>query len=1090
MEWLVNEPTPTSAINHSLTLVDKRVYFSGQEVGGYILDKLLTVTGRSAEEKYWSSFPLLTYDETNDVESSKEVTRAKMSASQRGECFPGSSICLDEYLFKGGQGDVWRAHAIKNGSRNFPDEETEYLILKRMRSKDNPSILRCALREIYFGNLLQHRESFPRLLTYFVHEGDHWLVFKDEGSSLQSYLYNTGTNGAQIFSPSRAWRKLRTTDLGAASLKSIMFQLISNAAELHSMSIIHRDIKPSNVLLQATKKPRLLTSDFSSAVDDAALASRTVNSLYGVDGPTIGEESLDYAPPEVRLSISNDDLSDVNALPFDLRRPESYDIWSVGMVFLEILLGTPDVFHVDQRTEAMIVQLLQKKNIDSPVIRKKALYLAGLADFGIYRDQSFNHEADNGAVSRRSSRRLSMAAQFSRLLVGDMGKYLSQPLPLSVISLAPPHVPLTKEHGQPEPSNESQAKNPGACSLSANELSKMLVTLRDAITHRDILGIGFHDKWGLDLLVRLLCFNPMERISMKDALSHAYFHGPYVSVYDGLEFATFQELNAHVQKWKKLHRDAVVINADTNDGLESTRDEALVSLEEVLEYEDADAAGVSPLLSYADQVEINFQRLSDDNSEENDSMDDSESILDEAESPSTTGRLPSSAFQVQETISNLRFVCPKCGRKFDEWSSCMQHVRVRRHGQYCGYQLVGHEMTPSVPPLTYNEQLLSSIFPACLSDRSFEIHDERSGWCDLQGKRRYMEDFHTVYRHEGVGDIREWTLFGVFDGHLGSFAARYASQRVHQYYQEYVEQLIRYPEIRESVDVQLLNATIGQKSLSYAFQAVDRDLSTAYSTFGGELPIGGTTASVLVVERTSTRKLRLTYGHVGDSRLVLCRWSHEQLEAVAVQVTEDHTAKNAKEIASLMQRGGFVTEVDGALRVQGELIVTRALGDTALGLIISPVPDTGEIIVGQASMNDEISKSATDSASCSRYFHRLQSWSTSCRQEDSEKSAPCPQPNDVAFAILASDGLWDVMSIEEAIHMVCSFLLESESMETYWNSQLDIDTSAPDDLVFFDDGEAEVAGIFQRASRLLAYEALLRGSLDNIGVSIIDLAFT
>jgi serine/threonine protein phosphatase PrpC len=206
-------------------------------------------------------------------------------------------------------------------------------------------------------------------------------------------------------------------------------------------------------------------------------------------------------------------------------------------------------------------------------------------------------------------------------------------------------------------------------------------------------------------------------------------------------------------------------------------------------------------------------------------------------------------------------------------------------------------------------------------------------------------------------------------------------------------------------------------------------------------------------------------------------------------VTEDHTAKNVNEIASLIHRGGSVVEVDGALRVQGELIVTRALGDTALGPVISPNPDTGQINFGPAEMNIDVSKRAIDS--CSRYFHRLQAWSTSCRREDGIKSAACPQPNDVAFAILASDGLWDVMSDEDASDMVCSFLLEHESMESYWNSRLlDIDTSDRDDLAFLEDDEVEVAGIFQRASRLLAYEALLRGSLDNIGVSVIDLAFT
>ena len=35
------------------------------------------------------------------------------------------------------------------------------------------------------------------------------------------------------------------------------------------------------------------------------------------------------------------------------------DIWSLGVVFLELLLGTDDVFSVDQRTAAMIQQRLR-----------------------------------------------------------------------------------------------------------------------------------------------------------------------------------------------------------------------------------------------------------------------------------------------------------------------------------------------------------------------------------------------------------------------------------------------------------------------------------------------------------------------------------------------------------------------------------------------------------------------------------------------------------------------------------------------------------------------------------------------------------
>lgn len=55
---------------------------------------------------------------------------------------------------------------------------------------------------------------------------------------------------------------------------------------------------------------------------------------------------------------------------------------------------------------------------------------------------------------------------------------------------------------------------------------------------RDALDLGFPDPWGLDLLWRLLRWDPMERISVSDALEHAYFAGPYRSRRDGSLHAT------------------------------------------------------------------------------------------------------------------------------------------------------------------------------------------------------------------------------------------------------------------------------------------------------------------------------------------------------------------------------------------------------------------------------------------------------------------------------------------------------------------------------------------------------------------------
>lgn len=49
---------------------------------------------------------------------------------------------------------------------------------------------------------------------------------------------------------------------------------------------------------------------------------------------------------------------------------------------------------------------------------------------------------------------------------------------------------------------------------------------------------GWCEQWGLDLLWRLLRWDPMSRISASDALEHAYFVGPYRSRRDGTLHAT------------------------------------------------------------------------------------------------------------------------------------------------------------------------------------------------------------------------------------------------------------------------------------------------------------------------------------------------------------------------------------------------------------------------------------------------------------------------------------------------------------------------------------------------------------------------
>ena len=233
---------------------------------------------------------------------------AKGPNCKRGE------YCLHGNIFLGGHGEIWRANRIQD------DGSIEYnttFILKRMHVKNTLSILRCAQREIYFGNLLENDNRFSRFHTFFSDEEDYWLVFKDEGISLNNLLYAlTNVDINPVLQPSLFWKKLRTTTNGKVTMKSILHQLIQGLAVLHSeRKMLHRDIKPSNILINTEGSPRLVIADFSSAVSDAALKQK----LYeGVD-PSMNEETDEYAPPEVLLSRQSD-----RPIAYDTGHPFSY----------------------------------------------------------------------------------------------------------------------------------------------------------------------------------------------------------------------------------------------------------------------------------------------------------------------------------------------------------------------------------------------------------------------------------------------------------------------------------------------------------------------------------------------------------------------------------------------------------------------------------------------------------------------------------------------------------------------------------------------------------------------------------------------
>lgn len=145
-----------------------------------------------------------------------------------------------------------------------------------------------------------------------------------------------------------------------------------------------------------------------------------------------------------------------------------------------------------------------------------------------------------------------------------------------------------------------------------------------------------------------------------------------------------------------------------------------------------------------------------------------------------------------------------------------------------------------------------------------------------------------------------------------------------------------------------------EKAISEAYEKTDE----AILSQSPELGRGGSTAvTAILIDRT-----KLWIANVGDSRGVLAT------DGKAIQITVDH--EPSKERCDIETRGGFVSNMPGDVpRVNGQLAVSRAFGDESLKLHLRSDPDIRPIDID----------------------------------------------NDTELLILASDGLWKVVSNQEAV---------------------------------------------------------------------------
>lgn len=284
------------------------------------------------------------------------------------------------------------------------------------------------------------------------------------------------------------------------------------------------------------------------------------------------------------------------------------------------------------------------------------------------------------------------------------------------------------------------------------------------------------------------------------------------------------------------------------------------------------------------------------------------------------------------------------------------------------------------------------------------------GVSSQQGWRKTQEDSHVCAQLEG-----NTMLFGVFDGHGGGEVAKFCAEHIHEEIKsipefqnkQYGESLIAVfhrmdDMLRTPEGVARLRhfreGSVEAKDEENSFDFI-RTLLVAqqgarqadYEDYGGcqEEVQAGCTAVVAILDGNT-----LYVANAGDSRAVLSR------QGKAVALSYDHKPSHPTERERIISAGGFLSEIGGMCRVNGNLNLSRAIGDLKYKSNQELHP-SAQIITAEPDIEE-----------------------TTLQKGDE-------------FLVLACDGIWDVMNNQEVIDFVRKGLLQGKTCESIASDILD-----------------------------------------------------
>ncbi|XP_070496959.1 protein phosphatase 1L [Chironomus tepperi] len=389
--------------------------------------------------------------------------------------------------------------------------------------------------------------------------------------------------------------------------------------------------------------------------------------------------------------------------------------------------------------------------------------------------------------------------------------------------------------------------------------------------------------------------------------------------------------------------------------------------------------------------------------------------------------------------------------------------------------------------LRFKTKKVPFVISAAEKDSWDERH-KRSAAFAIQGRRNKMEDRFVL--EENINSSTDVSLFAIFDGHGGEYAAQFAKDiLIQNLYNKIIEtrNLIKNPRPESSNELNSLDKddlNCGEKNAEETQTNVplQRKLSTrktmsktdddnansidsdilnklkpqqkGYTMFNKQtaqsepapapksyeakcyikgkgidfgkmitdevlfadhklvetarknLNVAGTTALIALIEGT-----KLTVANVGDSRGVMY-----DSKGRTIPLSFDHKPQSAREHKRIQEAGGFIA-FKGVWRVSGILATSRALGDF-------PLKENNLVIANPDILQFELSD------------HKPQ------------------------FIVLASDGLWDTFTNEEATAFIKDHLDEphfgakSITLQSYIRGSVDNISTI---VIVFKNGKYEIA---------------------------------